>query len=99
MIIIIIIVILSVQFNLIFKILEDGYTRDIFLSGAPLLIALWRTMKNEIDQIPVPSLATALKEEQMRVIATALKIADFAKSKLIGPLFILYFCLFLFIFC
>jgi len=48
--------------------------RDLFLVGAPLLIAMWNVMKNEIDQIPVLQLAQAFQEEQLRIIASSIKM-------------------------
>jgi len=72
--------ILSASLTPLEFILEEGNHQEVFLVGAPLLVALWRTMKNEIDQIPVPSLANALKEEEMRVIACALKIVALSQN-------------------
>jgi len=68
--------ILSASLTPLEFLLQDVNFSEHALVGAPLLVALWKTMKNEIDQIPVPLLANALKEEEMRVIATALKIVE-----------------------
>jgi len=51
--------------------LVSSIHRELFLVGAPLLIALWNVMKNEIDQIPVLSLASTFKEEQLRIITAS----------------------------
>lgn len=54
--------------------------RDLFLVGAPLLIAMWNVMKNEIDQIPVLQLAQAFQEEQLRIIASSIKMIGLRHS-------------------
>jgi len=54
--------------------------KEVFIVGAPLFTALYSFMKHEVDQISVRSLANALKEEQLRVISSALNMIGLSES-------------------
>jgi len=60
--------------------LVSSIHRDVFLVGAPLLVALWNVMKNEIDQIPVQELGKMFRAEQERIIAASIKMIGLRHS-------------------
>jgi len=54
--------------------------KEVFLVGAPLLTAIYSTLKHEIDQVSVRALANALKEEQCRLISYAINSMELENS-------------------
>jgi len=54
--------------------------KEVFLVGAPLLSAIFSTLKHEIDQVSVRALANALNEEQRRFLSFALRSMDLATT-------------------
>jgi len=50
--------------------------KEVFLVGAPLFTSIFSFLKHQIDQVSVRALSNALKEEQLRVISSALNMMD-----------------------
>jgi len=67
---------LFVHLNPLVFIKQLPSVKEVFLVGAPLFTAIFSFLKHQIDQVSVRTLSNALKEEQLRVISSALVMMD-----------------------